>query len=400
MRLSTQQIHQRAVELMLEQQSRLAKTQQQLASGARFESAAEDPAGAVAAMRLEREIAATEQYQRNADTVLARQSAEENALASVTEVLHGVRELLVQGKNDTLSETDRKALGRALDQRLEELLGLANTRGGDGEYLFAGLQGHTRPFSHDGHGQFSYHGDQGQRELGIGPGVRATVNDSGAEVFQRVPAGNGTFVTAASPSNAGTGAISPGTAAANFVADRYEIGFSGAVGQPLSYQVRNATGDLVAQGEYVSAAAIAFAGAEVAVSGDPAPGDRFTIEPAGYRDIFSILHGASEALAGGARAGGAAGTRQAGLERGLNELDNALDHILLQRARVGARLNQVESQTQTNEATKLAAQEALSDARDLDYAEAATRLQSQIVGLEAAQRSYMSIQGLSLFRLL
>jgi flagellin-like hook-associated protein FlgL len=44
--------------------------------------------------------------------------------------------------------------------------------------------------------------------------------------------------------------------------------------------------------------------------------------------------------------------------------------------------------------------ETLSSARDLDYAEAAMRLQTQMASLEAAQRSYLSIQGLSLFRFL
>lgn len=59
MRISTQQLHQQTVALMQEQQARLAKTQGQLASGKRFEAASEDPAAAVRAMRLSREIAAT-----------------------------------------------------------------------------------------------------------------------------------------------------------------------------------------------------------------------------------------------------------------------------------------------------------------------------------------------------
>jgi flagellar hook-associated protein 3 FlgL len=42
----------------------------------------------------------------------------------------------------------------------------------------------------------------------------------------------------------------------------------------------------------------------------------------------------------------------------------------------------------------------LSDLRDLDYAEALTKMNQQLVGLQAAQLSYSKISGLSLFNYL
>ena len=42
----------------------------------------------------------------------------------------------------------------------------------------------------------------------------------------------------------------------------------------------------------------------------------------------------------------------------------------------------------------------LSDLRDVDIAEAASRLSLQITALEAAQQTLVRVQGLSLFRLL
>ncbi len=401
MRVSTQQMHQRAVELMLEQQTRVAKTQQQLASGKRFETASEDPVAAVKAMSLEREIAVTKQYQANADSVRDRQEAEEAALTGVTDLLHRVRELMVQANNDTLSDTDRQSLALALDQGVEELLGLANARDGSGEYLFSGFQGGTRPFSRDGEGQFAYEGDQGQRMLGIGPGVTVAMTDSGAEVFQRVRAGNGTFVTAADTSNNGSGAISVGQATDSWLAGSYTLVFSQvAADQPVTFEVRDGAGTLVTNGEYASGAAIQFNGAEISVTGTPADGDRFSIEPAGYRDIFSVIQGAAQALEGGGDDPSARAQLYSALDRGLAELDGALEHVLLQRARVGSRLSLIESQTQTNGAFQDAATETLSNVQDLDYAEAATRLQMQMLGLEAAQQSYVSIQSLSLFNYL
>src|SRR5512137_208125 len=110
MRISTQQMQQRALTLMLDQQARLARTQQQMASGKRFETAAQDPVGATQAMSLTREIAVTEQYQSNAEAVRTRQSAEEDALASATELLHSVRNLMIQANSDALSDNERKGL--------------------------------------------------------------------------------------------------------------------------------------------------------------------------------------------------------------------------------------------------------------------------------------------------
>jgi len=401
MRISTQQMHQRAVELIQEQQGRLAKTQGQLASGKRFEAASEDPAAAVLAMRLTREIAATQRYQANAEAVRNRQVAEEGTLTRVTDLLHTVRELVIQGNNDTLTVADRRALSESLGLHLDELLALANARDSSGEYYFAGFQSGTRPFSRDAQGQFIYHGDQGQRTLGIGPGVSVPMTDSGESVFQRVRAGNGTFVTASDPANAGSGAISAGQATASFTPGSYNIGFSqtGPDGS-LVYVVQDGVGNLVVSGNYVSGAAIGFAGAEVTVTGIPAEGDRFTVEPAGYRNIFSVIQGAAEALAAVDDEPVARANLHAQLDRGLAELDGALEQVLLQRARVGSRLTLIDSQTLANEAFQSASNEALSSAQDLDYAEATARLQLQLVGLEAAQRSYLSIQGLSLFRFL
>lgn len=401
MRISTQQMHQSALALMLDQQARLAKTQQQIASDKRFTTAAEDPVGAAKAMSLTREIAVTTQYQSNAEAVRANQSAQENALASTTELLHSVRDLMVQANSDSLTETDRQSLSLSLGHKVDELVGLANTSNG-GEYLFSGFQSSTQPFSRNGQGQVTYQGDQGQRMLGIGPGVTTAMTDSGAAVFQHTRAGNGTFVTAATATNSGSASISAGQVSGAWQAGRYSLAFTqAAAGDPVTYEVRDLVADTqVTTGTYDSGAAIQFNGAEVTVTGTPAAGDSFSIESAGYRDMFAVIQGAAQALGSAATGSAAQAQRHTALNRGLAELDGALDHVLQQRARVGSRLNLVESQTLTNDAFKMTATETLSTVQDLDYAEATMRLQTQQSVLEAAQQSYIKIQGMSLFKLL
>jgi flagellar hook-associated protein 3 FlgL len=81
----------------------------------------------------------------------------------------------------------------------------------------------------------------------------------------------------------------------------------------------------------------------------------------------------------------------------LNDIDNALNNVLGVRAAVGARLNAVESQQGAYESLKLTVEEQLSDVQDLDYAEAVSRLNRQMLALQAAQQTYTHVQGLSLF---
>ena len=81
----------------------------------------------------------------------------------------------------------------------------------------------------------------------------------------------------------------------------------------------------------------------------------------------------------------------------LTQLDRALDHLLTVRGEVGARLSALERAADARAELDLQLNELLSDLRDLDYAEAVSRMNRQRVGLEAAQLSYARISQLSLF---
>ena len=64
--------------------------------------------------------------------------------------------------------------------------------------MFGGYQRRRRqPFTIAAGGSVVYNGDQGQRTLQISDSRFVAINDSGADVFQRIPEGNGTFVLAA-----------------------------------------------------------------------------------------------------------------------------------------------------------------------------------------------------------
>ena len=85
------------------------------------------------------------------------------------------------------------------------------------------------------------------------------------------------------------------------------------------------------------------------------------------------------------------------MQRGLGEMDNLLNGVSLARANVGTDLNVVEQQTQAIDETKLTLKTTLSNIEDLDMAEAITKMNKQMLSLEASQSSFAKITQLNLF---
>jgi flagellar hook-associated protein 3 FlgL len=88
------------------------------------------------------------------------------------------------------------------------------------------------------------------------------------------------------------------------------------------------------------------------------------------------------------------------LSRGLEEISSVTDNMALSLADVGSRMNTVDNQRNILADTKLRYQELLSNAEDLDYATAVTKLSAQILSLEAAQASFAKVSQLNLFNYL
>ena len=189
MRISTAQIYQQGVESMLERQRELAETELQVSSGKRILRPSDDPSGAVRILDLKESEQRLAQYQRNADWATARLNQEETALDSITNILQRVRELNVQGNNDTNTASDRAAIAAELEQLRENFLQLVNTQDANGEYIFGGYRTLSKPmeqtFNAAGEAQFTYNGDDGQRLLQIGESREVAIGDPGS-IFMSV----------------------------------------------------------------------------------------------------------------------------------------------------------------------------------------------------------------------
>jgi flagellar hook-associated protein 3 FlgL len=85
------------------------------------------------------------------------------------------------------------------------------------------------------------------------------------------------------------------------------------------------------------------------------------------------------------------------ITRGVSELDNLLEGVTLAHADVGTNLNVIDQQTSVIEDTILNLKSTLSNIEDLDFASAITKMNQQMLSLQAAQSSFAKISQLNLF---
>jgi len=85
------------------------------------------------------------------------------------------------------------------------------------------------------------------------------------------------------------------------------------------------------------------------------------------------------------------------IRRGAGELDNLQQGLSLAHAQVGTNLNMVDQQTAIIDDTTLNLKSTLSSIEDLDYASAITKMNQQMLSLEAAQSSFAKVSQLNLF---
>jgi flagellar hook-associated protein 3 FlgL len=395
MRISTAGIHHAALTALLSQQSVLSHTQGQIASGRRVQTPADDPVAAVHIMELQRALSESGQFDRNADMAKGRLTLEEQALADANTLVQRVHELTVQGNNASVDPASRKMLATEVRSRLKELVDIANRRDANGEYLFSGFATLTKPFAQTG-STVSYFGDQGARALQVGQDQRVVDGHSGTDAFMAVIEGNGTFVTNATAGNAGNGVIAGGTMAnpSQWVQGDYTLRFTSATGD---YEIVDSAAAVVATGTYTENSTISFNGANFNLTGMPAQNDSFSIARSRSEDMFTTLGNLAATLESSTATTADRAQFNSSMATILQQLDQAGDHLLSVRAEVGTRLSAIDGAQEALADRKVELETTTSQLRDLDYAEAISRMNQQLVGLQAAQASYSKIAQLSLF---
>jgi flagellar hook-associated protein 3 FlgL len=399
MRIATSMIFDAGVANINKQWSSLLHLQQQVASGRRILTPSDDPVAAARALEVTQSSDILTQYATNQQNATSALGLAEAQLTSVNDMFARLKELTVQAGNATLSASDRKSIAFELRSRFDELLGIANAADGQGQQLFSGYMGDTKPFAGTVESGVTYSGDDGQRKLQVSATRMLEISDSGKDVFMRIRNGNGHFVTDYAAGNTGTGIIDGGSVVGNIVSDTYTISFAPSAGG-LDYTVTGAVSGVVTTGAYRSGDAITFNGASVTITGTPAATDTFTVAPSTSQSVFTTLGNLIVALESNTSQPAAAAKYTNEIGFALRDLDQANDNILRVRSMIGSRMNELESLDSVNQDLQLQYQQTLSNLQDLDYAKAISDLTRKQTDLQAAQQSFVKISQLSLFNYL
>ena len=398
LRISNYMMFQNGEQAISTAQNQLMQTELQLSSGKQINSPADNPIGAANVASLKGTVSQLTQYQSNQNEAQLQLNQADSTMSSLVNLVQSAQQTLVQAGDGSYSDTQRQALAQSLQGDLSQMVGLANTGDGQGGYLFAGSQQSAPPFTQVGN-NVTYGGDGVLQSVQVSQNRQLQIKFSGDDVFQKIRPGNGSFVTAASSGNTGSGVIDAGSVnnPSALTGDNYAISFT-VSGSSTSYQVQDTTtNQTVTSGNYTSPTTVSFDGLQVNLSGAPASNDSFTVAPASYQSIFTTMSNAIAALQQPTNTPAATAQLQTSLGSALASMSQALDHVTLTQAQVGDQLQQLSSYTSLNSARSLQASSALSSIQDLDYAKAASQMAQQQTIFQAALQSYTSVSKLSLF---
>lgn len=392
MRISTQAFYERTGGSMNALQQKLFRVQQQLSAGTKFLKPSENPVAASRALGVSQSLAETAQYAASRSRANQALSMEESALQSATRVLQGVKSLIIQAGNGTLSNSDRATLATSLEGQFAELLGVANADDGNGQYLFAGYKSDAPPFVQQANGLVGYAGDQGQRLVQVDVSRRMAAADDGVTVFRSVQ-GSASRVAMAGPANAGDGVF---RAVSVTDTNEYTITF----GPDGAYQVDDGTTQT--SGTLAAGQPVTVGGLTMHVDGSPADGDVFQVrraENAGT-DVFATIRELINVLRTPATDNvGLANLRNA-LSTANVKITNAHDNVLTVRSSVGSRLAELESLDAGGAWRNIVDERYLSELQDLDYASALSEFAQREMNLRATQQTFARLQNISLFNYL
>jgi len=396
MRVSSKSIQMQWLAVLSQQQTNVARLQQQIGSGLRVSKASDDPVGAAQITLFQQGLDRLQSYAKNGDTAERRLRLEESSLDQATDVLTRARELAVQAGGAAAAAPEaRQAIANEVRELFTSLVDVGNAQDGEGRYLFAGNKVQTKPFESIA-GAVLYAGDQGARSQRISDDRLIQENDSGAAVFNAIRNGNGVYSVSAANSNQGEMSYTSASLVdpASWSPGNYTISFT----SEDRYDLLDGAGTtLTSNNAYTPGSLIAFNGAVIDFEGVPAAGDEFSVRSSRNQSAFNTLQNFVSTLESTINAPADRALYQNRLNNSLMDLDQSLNHINEVRSDVGARLNAIDGQRSVNDEVGFQLETSLSSVRDLDYASAIADLQLRLLSLETAQKSFARTQQSSLF---
>jgi len=384
MRISTGMLYQTGVRTLQDQTAQLLHTQQQVATGRRIVAPSDDPIASARALEVTQAQSLNSTFQTNQGYAKDSLGLLENKLSAVEEIIIQTRTRAVEAGNGSYSDSELASIAIDVRGSFESLLGMANSQNGNGEYMFSGYQADVQPFVGNIDG-VSFQGDQGQRTLQVSPSRIMSVSNSGSEVFNAVRAPQGEYFAVPGSPSGGTGYVAQTDVTGTYSGARYNVTWDGS-----NYNVTDAdTGAAVTS---QSGPTLTFGAVQLEMGGAPSVGDVFEVGP--RANVFNMYTNMVRALENPPTTVGINGA----VEQAIKGMDQALDQVLTVRASVGSRMVEVGTLEDVGSDLNVQYAETLSRLQDVDYVEATSQLSLQQTYLEASQKSFIQVSGLSLFK--
>ncbi|HKZ11633.1 MAG TPA: flagellar hook-associated protein FlgL [Rhodanobacteraceae bacterium] len=408
MRISTQTLYAQSMRSMNQQQAEISHVGQQIASGQRVMRPSDDPQAASRAVQVSQAQAITSQYTDSRVSARNALSMEESVLNSVGDAVSSAKTLMLEAANGTLTNADRASIASQLQGVYETVLGQANATDGNGRYLFGGYQDKSVPFVMSG-GAVTYTvtdpNQDTSRQQQIDASRLMDVSDTGSTVFQGTRGATG-FMAVAESGNTGSVTFKGRPDVVDSSDPNYgtpfKIAFSVTAGV-ATYEIQDGSGNVLQAAQpYQSGQAIQYGGLSLSLSGTPANGDAIAVDQAQNfnTDLFKTFEKALAILKQPADTPAQQAALQNTLGNAMTEFDSSLDNVLMVRASVGSRLNELDVVDKVASNRQLNYAQTKSDLVDLDYNSAISEYSLRNVGLQAAQKAFVSMKQMNLFDLL
>lgn len=417
-RVSTSQLYTNSLNGILEEQNKIAQYNREISTGTRITSPADAPVAAARVVNINAALGTIAAWTGSAQTAQDSLAYENTQLQGVQTLIGRVRTLALQMANATVSAQDRANGAATVKSYLSQLMGYANAQGPDGNYVFSGSRTATQPFTIDSSGTtVSYQGDGGQRYLPVSASDKVAVSDPGSVLFMDGKSGNGTFQIAAASSNTGTstaaGSVTNATTAENYLSvqgDSYRISFS-AGSSGLDYKVERGSGPVgsagwnssvstVASGSYNAGSALNFDGMSLNFSGAPSAGDGFTVTASTRQSLFATVENLYHALQNPTNNPAENAQTMQRISGVLRTLDQAQTRFGSAQAVVGSRMQDAQAAENTSQSIQTQLQQARSTTQAVDLPSVITKLDQASLSLQAASKTFATLQGMSLFNYL
>jgi flagellin len=126
-------------------QGTLGKLVNQLSSGLRVNTAADDPSGLAIATNLQNQAAGFDTANLNVQDATNAANVADGALSTITTILQRIRSLAIEAANTITSPTDRAALQDEVTQLLQEVNGISTSTNFNGQALLDGTHAGFQP---------------------------------------------------------------------------------------------------------------------------------------------------------------------------------------------------------------------------------------------------------------